>query len=74
MKTCAGYDSSAPQDVLVGIKAHLKKTQPGRKHLDKEDCCILQDVESKAACNGDDCKYAADGKKKDIPGAPKIPV
>ena len=69
MKTCAGYDSSAPKDVLQAIKIHLKKTQPGRTHLDKEGCCMMQDTNGEA-CSDSKCKY--DGKdKRDFPERPK---
>jgi hypothetical protein len=74
MKTCAGYDSSAPQDVLNGIKKHLKKQNPARGFLDVDGCCLLQDVNSTTTCVGDECKHAANGKKKDVPGKPKDPL
>jgi hypothetical protein len=73
MNTCAGYDSSAPQDVLKAIKAHLKKQGTGRKHLDQKGCCMLQDTGGKGACTDLECKY--DGNPKvDYPDRPKDPL
>ncbi len=70
MKTCAGYDSSAPPDVLKAIKVHLKKPGTRRTHLDEKDCCMLRDLGGLAACTDLECKY--DGNPKvDYPDRPK---
>jgi hypothetical protein len=76
MKTCAGYDSSAPKDVLEAIRVHVGNQKHGgeRKHLDHEGCCMLQDLDG-VACKdpvgGSECKYGG-GTKVDI-DKPKRP-
>jgi len=69
-KTCAGYDNSAPQDVLTAVKVHLKNQNTGRTFLDEEGCCMLSDLGAKPACDDLNCKY--DGKpRKNHPERPK---
>ena len=64
--TCAGLDSTAPQDVLDAIKKHIKADRDnprqqgqkpsrweGRQYLDEPDACLVWDL-----CECDD-PYAA---------------
>jgi len=62
--TCNAYDSSAPRDVLEGIKRHLKRKPNPRKHLDADGSCMLEDLDG-TGCGKPECQYGdAQGKKE----------
>ncbi len=62
--TCWGADSSAPDEVLEGLRVHLEKHAPGREHIDEHDCCLLADLGGQRCPDGA-CAYDASGRKKE---------
>ncbi len=69
MNTCAGADTSVDPRVLEEIRKHIQRTQPGRSHLDMENCCLLEDLGGRA-CTGTSCVLAKESGTKHETGHP----
>ncbi len=74
--TCAGYDTSAPDDVLEVIRSHIRKDKKdkgaksrwaSRRYLDAEGSCLVWDLNEKdpgfKGCGEDDCCMSRSSKK-----------
>jgi hypothetical protein len=75
--TCKGLDSSAQQDVLEALRAHIKANRGryqgrpgGLTHHDAHGACLIWDLYRDAdlpSCQGDECHLAQPdgaGKRK----------
>jgi hypothetical protein len=75
MNTCAGADTSVDPRVLEEIRKYIQRTQPGRSHLDAENCCLVEDLGGRA-CTGTSCMLAKASGTKHETGhpAPRMPI
>ncbi len=86
--TCAGYDGSAPDDVLEAIRRHIRKDKKDhgansrwakRKDLEEVTACLVWDLGGRpddvAECKHDanECCLRKDGKKVKL-NKPPTPI